>query len=135
MSTSDTIPQNTTELGTPDSCSAGAPKARTEMTRIVGTPRKKAAYTIASALSGKKTGPGRLRSTASRSANGRIRHSAIRKILQLRRKALAIPGNDDLNSAQLKNCLWTSGQPGELEMTTPTTTRKTIVERSEIATV
>ena len=83
-------------MGTPESCSAGAPKPSIAITRIVGTPRKKSAYMIARARSGKKTGPGMLRSTASRSANGRIKHSAITKILQLRRKALAISGNDDL---------------------------------------
>ena len=66
------------------------------MMRIVGTPRKKSAYAIASARSGKKTGPGRLRSTAIRSANGRMRHSAIKKISQLRRNALAISGSVDL---------------------------------------
>ena len=96
MSTSATIPQNTTEVGTPEICSPGTPKPRMQMTRIVGTPRKKSAYTIARARSGKKTGPGRLRRTAIRSANGRMRHSAIRKILQLRRNALAISGNEDL---------------------------------------
>src|SRR3954453_21338810 len=126
MSTSATIPQNTSEVGTPEICSPGTPRPRIEITRIVGTPRKKSAYTIASARSGKNTGPGRLRSTAIRSANGRIRHSAIEKILQLRRNALAISGNDDLNSDQLKNVSRTVGQPGALVMATTTTTRKTI---------
>jgi hypothetical protein len=43
---------------------------------------------------GKNTGPGRLRSTASRSAAGRMNASAMRKILTLTRNARAISGNE-----------------------------------------
>jgi len=60
----------------------------------VGTPRKKSAYTIASARTGKKTGPGRLRSTASPRAVTRMIVSAIRNIRTLRRNASAISGKD-----------------------------------------
>jgi len=64
------------------------------MTRIVGTPRKKSAYTIASARIGKKTGPGRPRRMARPSAVTRMIASAIRKILTLIRNASAISGNE-----------------------------------------
>src|SRR5215208_7111692 len=38
-----------TDVGTPFTCSAGAPNPSSAITRIVGTPRKKSAYAIASA--------------------------------------------------------------------------------------
>jgi hypothetical protein len=66
------------------------------MTRSVGTPRKKSAYTIASARIGKKTGPGRLRRTARPSAKTRIRASAMQKILMLSRNAREISGKESL---------------------------------------
>ena len=51
---------------------------------------------IASARSGKNTGPGRLRSTARKSAKTRMNTSAMQKILMFSRNARAISGNVDL---------------------------------------
>src|SRR5215471_10728245 len=124
------MPQNVVDVGTPFSPSAGAPKPRIEITRIVGTPRKKSAYAIAISRSGKNTGPGRLRSTATSSANGRISASAIRKIFTLSLNARAISGNDDLYWSQLKKVVLTSGQPGACAITTPRPTKTTIVLRT-----
>src|SRR5262249_5265284 len=128
------MPQNVVDVGTPFSPSAGAPKPRIAITRIVGTPRQKSAYAIASARSGKNTGPGRLRITASTSANARISTSAMQKIFTLSRNARAISGIDLQNSSQLKNVVRTSGQPGACVTTTTRTTKKTTVLASAIAT-
>jgi hypothetical protein len=96
MRTSETIPQNVVDVGMPSIASAGAPKPSRAITRIVGTPRKKSAYAIASARIGKKTGPGRLRRTARASAVTRMIASAMQKIFTFSRKARAMPGNESL---------------------------------------
>jgi hypothetical protein len=62
---------------------------------------------------GTKTGPGRLRTTATPSAITRMSVSAMQKILTLSRKAEAIPGKVLANSCRSKNASRISGQPGE----------------------
>src|SRR5437016_1501803 len=122
-----TIPQNVVESGTQLSWSAGAPNPSSAMTRMVGTPRKKSAYAMPSARIGKKTGPGRLRTTASRSARTRMNASAIMKIFTFSRNAREISGIDDLNWFQLKNVRLTSGQPGACVIATASKVKKTTV--------
>ena len=90
--TSATVAQKISDSGSTPRWSAGMPDAEhAGSTRIVGTPRKTSAYTIASARIGKNTGPGRLRSTAIPSAATRMIASAIRKIL-----TLILNASDDL---------------------------------------
>src|SRR5437667_2831488 len=80
-----------------------------------------------SARSGKKTGPGRLRTTARTSARTRMNASAIMKIFTFSRNAREISGIDALNSVQLKNVRLTSGQPGACVIATASTVKNTTV--------
>src|SRR5256714_13164291 len=68
---------------------------------------------MAIARSGKKTGPGRLRSTASSSASARMNTSATRKYSMLRTKARAMSGTERANSSPLKKACSTAGQFAE----------------------
>jgi hypothetical protein len=112
MSTSETIPQNVVEVGIPSTASAGAPKPSSAITRMVGTPRKKSAYMIARTRSGKNTGPGRLRRTASASAVTRMIASAMQKIFTFSMNACEIAGYERRYASQSKNAALTSGQLG-----------------------
>src|SRR5919204_6565121 len=112
------MPQKSGEIGTPESCSAGAPNPRMKITRIVGTPRNRSVYAIASARKGKKTGPGRLRKIATKSANTSTTASAIKKIRTFSANASAMSGNASLKIDPSKNARWTSGQPGEVTTAT-----------------
>src|SRR5258705_3391779 len=80
-----------------------------------------------SARIGKKTGPGRLRTTARTSARTRMNASAITKILTFSRNAREISGIESLNSFQLKNVRFTSGQPGACVIATASKVKKTTV--------
>src|SRR5438445_8640658 len=113
------MPQKVVDLGTPCRPSAGAPKPSNVITRIVGTPRKKAAYTTASARNGKDAGPGRLLTTATPSASTRISASEMQKISTFRRNADAIPGNVLVNSCPSKNWVLIASQPGALTIAKP----------------
>src|SRR6185436_5089177 len=62
---------------------------------------------------GKKTGPCKLRSTASASAHTRMNTSAMQKYTMLRRNAQTMSGNDLRNSSPLKNSCFTAGQLGD----------------------
>src|SRR5215208_3147187 len=84
---------------------------------------------------GKKTGPGRLRSTAITRAKARMNTSATQKILMLSQKARRISGNDSRKISGLKNAALTSGQPGALVITRTRTAKKTTVLTSAIATL
>jgi hypothetical protein len=66
---------------------------------------------------GKKTGPGRLRRTASSSAKARMKTSAMQKIFTLSRNAREISGKDSLYFSQSKKAALTSGQFGALVTT------------------
>ena len=76
---------------------------------------------IASARSGKKTGPGRPRSTAITSAKTRMNTSQTRKIFTFSTNARAMSGNELEMSPQSKNAFLTSGQPGDCVTATTTT--------------
>src|SRR6185295_13987209 len=80
-----------------------------------------------SARIGKNTGPGRLRTIARRSASTRMNASAIEKIFTFNRNAREISGIEALNSLQLKNVRFTSGQPGACVINTASTVKKTTV--------
>src|SRR5712691_2113884 len=82
-----------------------------------------------SARTGKKTGPGALRRTASTSARTRMNASAIEKIFTFSRNAREISGIEALNSCQLKNVRLTSGQPGACVIATASKVKKTTVLR------
>src|SRR5687767_9890329 len=103
------------------------------MTRIVGTPRKKSAYTTERARSGKKTGPGRPRRIAMPSAKTRISASAIRKILMLSRNALGMTSSDSSKTSRLKKASFTAGQPDAFVISRTATTAKTIVLAAAIS--
>ena len=79
-------------MGSHDNPSAGIPKPRIEITRIVGIPRNRSVYAIASARIGKKTGPGSDRRTARKSAAGRISASDVQKSFTFSQKASRISG-------------------------------------------
>src|SRR5687768_3214207 len=81
----------------------------------------------ASARSGKKTGPGRLRRMARPRATTRMTASAMRKILTFRRKASGMTESDSLKTSPSKNARFTSGQPGAFVITSSATTANTIV--------
>src|SRR6266699_466043 len=104
------------------------------MSRIVGIPRKMSTYAIASARMGKNTGPGRERSTATKSASGRMIASAIAKILTFSRNAFAISGKSALNRCPLKKAWWTCGQPGAFTIANASATNTIAVETSAIIT-
>src|SRR4029077_13510940 len=87
-----------------------------------------------STRSGKNTGPGKLRTTASASASTRMNASEIKKIFTFSRNARAISGIDALNSCQLKNVRLTSGQPGACVIATASTVKKTMVLSTAIVT-
>src|SRR3990170_1352346 len=97
------------------------------MTRIVGMPRKRSAYTVANSRSGKNTGPGRPRRIARKRAKTRMKTSAIRKILTLTKKALAMSGNESAKTSRLRKDCLTSGQPGARTTSTTTTLTTTSV--------
>jgi hypothetical protein len=105
-----------------------------KITGIVGTPRNRSVYAIASARIGKNTGLGRLRRTAITKAKTSTTASAIRKIRTLRRKASAISGNESLKTAPLKKASRTSGHPGDVTTTTTMAAKRTTVLTSAIAT-
>ena len=81
--------------------------------------RNTSTYTVASRRSGKNTGPGRLRRTASTSPNTRISTSAIRNSRTLTRNLAISLGSDSQKIGPLRNDSWNRGQPGAL-----TTTRR-----------
>src|SRR5712691_8870236 len=87
-----------------------------------------------SARTGKKTGPGALRRTASTSARTRMNASAIEKIFTFSRNAREISGIEALNSCQLKNVRLTSGQPGACVTATASKVKKTTVLRTATVT-
>ena len=58
----------------------------------------------------------------------------MQKIFTLSLKAWAIPPKESRNWLQLKNVLFTSGQPGDCVITTARTVKNTTVLRSAIAT-
>ena len=89
---------------------------------------------IARARSGKKTGPGRLRSTAITSAKTRMNTSQTRKIFTFSMNARAMSGNELEMSPQSKKVRFTSGQPADWVTATITTVTKTAVLSSAIAT-
>src|SRR3970282_1014264 len=84
---------------------------------------------------GKKTGPGRLRSTASARAKTRIKTSATRKIFTFVQNAERMSGNDFSNCSRSKNACLTSSQPGERTTTTATTATRPAVETRATATL
>src|SRR2546421_8637172 len=104
------------------------------MTRIVGMPRKRSAYTIASARIGNSTGPGRPRRTAIPSAATRITTSAMQKTRTLSRKACAISPKESPKIFPSKKARRTAGHPDELTTATTTSVAKTMVLTSAIAT-
>ena len=97
-------------------------------------PRKRSAYTIASARIGNRTGPGRLRRIAIASAATRITTSAMQKIFTFSRNAWTISPKESTKMCRLKNACRTAGQPAELTTATTTRVTKTAVLASAIAT-
>ncbi len=93
-------------------------------------PRKTSVYPAEKILSGVKTGPGRLRSTARNSANSSTKTSAMQKIAMLRTNFDRIFGKAYRNSAGSKNEALNSGQPGDRTIRIATTPKKI----SELAT-
>ena len=94
----DRPPRRTADLRDPLQLRApGIPKPSMKMTRIVGIAAEEVRVDRRRPLrSGKKTGPGRLRSTAISSPTGRMSTSAMRNSLTLTKNASAISGNDVL---------------------------------------
>src|SRR5581483_4108129 len=82
--------------------------------------------------SGKKTGPGRLRSTATTSANARISGSLMPKIFTFSRNAFAISGKPSRKWFQLKNWPRTSFQPGACTTAKPSAVKTIAVLTSAI---
>src|SRR5262249_25199604 len=75
------------------------------------------------------------RSTASRSASGRMIASAIRNIFTLRRNASAMPGKSDVKRWPLKNVRCTSGQPGLFAIAKPRAVKTSAVLTRAMTTV
>src|SRR5947209_10808248 len=89
---------------------------------------------IAIRRSGKNTGPGRLRTTASPIANVRISTSATRNTLMFSTNACAIVLKYRRNSAGSKNACLTFSQPGAFTTTRISTVKNTTVLSEAIAT-
>ena len=70
------------------------------MSRIVGIPRKTSVYAAERSRSGKKTGPCRLRSTASTRPHTRMNTSAVRNSFTFVQNFSRMSGKDSLNSGQ-----------------------------------
>src|SRR5919198_2840355 len=89
---------------------------------------------MARSRNGKNTGPGRLRSTAMKSATRRMKTSATRKSSTLTRNARRVSGNDSRNCLPLKKACFTASQPGEFTTAIPRAAKSTTVLATAIRT-
>src|SRR4029078_2898475 len=83
--------------------------------------------------SGRKTGSARPRMMARTSPNARTNTSAIMNSWMFTTNAFRRPGRDAQKTSALKKDAWTSGQPGALTTTQPTSPKTTTVLTIAIA--
>src|SRR5215212_9009413 len=107
-----TPPRTAKSVGMPCSRRPGTPRPTISSTRISGRPRKRSTYTVAIARSGQKTGPRRVRRTATSRPKARMNTEQTRNSLMFSSSPAATSGRAARASARLKNASRTRGQPG-----------------------